>query len=194
MNEPILPPIIPIPSKRIKDITGQRFGLYVVLGYIGLFTSKKRAYWLCRCDCGNYRSVVSDNLRAGKSNSCGCVKVANFAKWNASRPRAVRPKVVRKKRPAELPPVRSIPEYGIWQAMRTRCNNPNVNNYHNYGGRGIKVCERWNDFFSFLSDMGPRPSPKHSIERHNYDGDYCPENCYWATREVKTITQEKMYL
>lgn len=73
----------------------------------------------------------------------------------------------------------SLPEYAIWQAMRQRCNNPNHPKYHRYGGRGIKICERWNDFALFLEDMGRRPNESYSIERVNNDGNYEPGNCIW---------------
>lgn len=72
-------------------------------------------------------------------------------------------------------------EYMTWKAMRARCFNPSDKRYARYGGRSIKVCERWNDFKLFLQDMGLRPSPQHSIERRNNDGHYEPSNCCWAT-------------
>lgn len=67
--------------------------------------------------------------------------------------------------------------------MKTRCSNPNVDNYKHYGGRGVTVCERWlHSFESFLADMGKKPSPQHSIDRINNDGNYEPDNCRWATK------------
>ena len=78
------------------------------------------------------------------------------------------------------------PMFSAWMMMRQRCNNPNAQGYERYGGRGIGYDPRWDDFASFLEDMGERPSPKHSLNRIDNDGDYTPENCEWATYKAQT--------
>ena len=77
-----------------------------------------------------------------------------------------------------------IPEYHVWLYMKGRCCNPNATMYQYYGGRGIKICKKWlNSFETFFQDMGPRPSPKHTLDRINVDGHYTPRNCKWSTRK-----------
>jgi hypothetical protein len=142
------------------DLTGQRFGLWTVLAYAGNHPTK----WLCRCDCGSERVVRAGNLKSGISNSCGC----DFRRRAAVR--------------ARTHGMSRTLIYGIWTQMKKRCHNPKDKSYPEYGGRGIHVCERWrNSFPAFLEDMGPRPSPAHSLDRIDGTKGYEPGNVRWAT-------------
>lgn len=123
--------------------------------------------YLCRCDCGNEKVQHSSIILAGRITSCGCKKKTSGPsnpafKHGASRGR--RPK-----------------EYGVWLVMKDRCRNPRNKRFDRYGGRGIEVCERWNEYENFIADMGPRPSGRFSVERVNNDGHYEPRNCKWGT-------------
>jgi hypothetical protein len=143
----------------IRGLEGKRFGRLLVVERMPPIKGARNAFWRCLCDCGNEAVVAAANFKT--TVSCGCHRDTIRITHDMSH----------------------TPEHNAWVAIKQRCYNPNGKKFHIYGARGIEVCERWlDDFANFYADMGPRPSPKHSIDRFpNKDGNYEPGNCRWAT-------------
>lgn len=150
---------------QIIDLKGQRFGRWMVESYAG--SDGRNATWNCVCECGVTKKVRASHLRSGISQSCGCL-----ARSKAR---------VTHTRHGEISNGVRTAEYIAWQSMLSRCRNPNTSRFAQYGGRGIKVCDRWQNFENFLADMGRKPAANYSMDRIDVDGNYEPSNCRWAT-------------
>ena len=167
--------IYPLPThSRFLDLSGRKFNRLEVIAFAGV-TDGRRTMWWCRCSCADktIKKVEAYSLKTGSVKSCGCL--------SRETPHHLTHGLSRKR------------EYRIWQAMIRRCTVEKDTEYHNYGGRGIKVCQRWTESVeAFFTDLGPRPSKRHMIDRKDnnkgYDCGGCQDcssrdaapNCHWV--------------
>jgi hypothetical protein len=158
--------------QRIEIQEKQKFGRYTFIKDDEPYrqpNGKLTRKIIVKCECGKIKSVQLSSLIRGIVVSCGC-----FHKENAS-----------KKHKIHGENRKAITEYTTWQGMKTRCNNPKSTSYSNYGGKGIKVCERWNKYVNFLEDMGRKPGLEYTLDRIDSSKGYSKDNCRWETRSVQ---------
>ena len=157
------------------DLTNKKINKLTVQYRDNSVPKGKPPKWICNCDCGKQNlSIFGMHLRTGHTKSCGCYNLEQI------------------KIRSTIHGMTKTPEHKTWSEMRQRCYNPNNNQFNDWGGRGIAVCDRWKDSFqNFYEDMGPRPSDKYSIDRIDNNGNYQPSNCKWSSRKDQARNTRK---
>lgn len=150
-----------------KDLTGQVFGRWTVLGFSHNHPISGNRYWKCLCICGSAREVCGTDLIHNRTKSCGCLSAEIASKNNRTHGQ------------------NGTITYESWRCMKSRCLNENDPSYFRYAGRGITLCEPWLKFENFYADMGDRPGVDYSIDRIDNNKGYCKENCRWLETKLQ---------
>jgi len=162
----------------VIDLVGEKYGRLTVVAFDR--KQNKKTYWKCVCDCGLTVIATGNNLRSGNTKSCGCLHREIVSKTGHDNAKHGESHDNRTRL------------YSIWCGMRQRCNNPNRDSYSLYGGKGVKVCEEWNNYSAFKEwAMSHGYADDLSIDRIDPNKDYCPENCRWLTRSENTARANK---
>lgn len=170
----------------IKDLSGKKFGHLTVIRKSEK-KSKSGSMWECKCDCGNIVTVARCGLISGHAKSCGCTRKKFLS--------TQRPAITHGKSRINNGKCERL--YRVWMGMKERCTNPNHSSYERYGGRGVYVCDEWNDYSLFrewaLSQGYDANAPrgKCTIDRINNDGPYAPWNCRWVDSHVQNLNKRR---
>lgn len=165
-----------------KELTGKRFGRLIV---VCKAEGRKNGcvLWNCKCDCGHEAVIQSGSLISGRTKSCGCIqkeKASEIAKSGSNR---------------KTHGMSRTKIHYVWQAMKKRCGNINSDNYSNYGGRGITVCDEWKNsfesFYDYVSNLPHFSEEGYSLDRINNDGNYEPGNVKWSTQLEQRNNQRR---
>ena len=157
-----------------NDLTGKKYGRLFVAEHIGLVGGKhKKHAYRCICDCGNEKTIIGESLVSGNTSSCGCVRKEKTKEKNL------------------VHGCSGNSMYNVWKSMKGRCFNHKNKGYDNYGGRGISVCEEWNDYSNFHEDMASTYESGLTLDRIDNNGDYCKDNCRWVPLRTQMRNQRR---